>query len=256
MLPALLGAVAVGLSLGLLGAGGSILTVPVLLYLLHQPEKEAIAGSLFVVGTIALSAALSHALAKRIDWGKVALFGLPGMAGAWAGAWIGRYLPGPVQLLMFAAVMFTAAVFMFKPGKASAAAQQHPGLLVPEGFGVGMVTGLVGVGGGFLIVPALVFFGRLDMHRAVATSLVIITLQAFTGFVRYTWSAGHAAISLDWPVLAVFVAAGVVGSLAGGWLAPRIPRGKLRRIFAVFLVLMTAFIIIHTVSTNYMHHGV
>ena len=109
MLLALLGALAIGLSLGLLGSGGSILTVPVLHYLVGQPEKLAIGGSLLVVGLIAAAACVPYALHRQVDWRNVAWFGLPGMAGAWLGATLAHWVPGPVQLALFAAVMLAAA---------------------------------------------------------------------------------------------------------------------------------------------------
>jgi len=106
---ALLGALAIGLSLGLLGSGGSILTVPVLHYLVGQPEKLAIGGSLLVVGVIAAAASVPYALGRQLDWRKVGWFGIPGMAGAWIGASLAQWVPGAVQLALFAAVMLAAA---------------------------------------------------------------------------------------------------------------------------------------------------
>ncbi|MDH4106487.1 MAG: sulfite exporter TauE/SafE family protein, partial [Gammaproteobacteria bacterium] len=116
MLIALAGAVAIGLSLGLLGSGGSILTVPVLHYLLGQPEQAAIGGSLLVVGLIAAAAAVPHARARQIAWRDVLWFGLPGMAGAWAGATLARFLPGVFQLAVFAGAMLVAAWRMLATG--------------------------------------------------------------------------------------------------------------------------------------------
>src|SRR5512141_994915 len=109
MLLAVIGALAIGLSLGLLGSGGSILTVPVLHYLLDQPEQVAIAGSLLVVGLIATAACIPYALARQVDWRKALWFGVPGMLGAWLGASLARWVPGALQLALFAVVMLIAA---------------------------------------------------------------------------------------------------------------------------------------------------
>ena len=116
MLGALIGALAIGLSLGLLGSGGSILTVPVLHYLVGQPEKLAVGGSLLVVGSIAAAACLPYAKARQVDWPSVLWFGLPGMAGAWVGASVATWVPGPVQLATFAGVMLLAAWRMLRRG--------------------------------------------------------------------------------------------------------------------------------------------
>ena len=164
MLLAVVGALAIGLSLGLLGSGGSILTVPVLHYLLDQPEQAAIGGSLLVVGLIAASASVPYAMARQVDWRKAVWFGVPGMAGAWLGASLARWVPGPVQLALFAAVMLVAAVRMLGSAPLSTGdAQPHPLAVVASGAAVGALSGLVGVGGGFLIVPALVLLAAVPM---------------------------------------------------------------------------------------------
>ena len=174
------GAVAIGVSLGLLGSGGSILTVPVLVYLIGQDEKVAIAGSLFIVGTIALAGSLQYLRARLIDWRNVAIFGIPGMVGTYLGAFLAAYVSGIVQLTLFAVVMLLASYLMLRPIELehlSDSEPRHPWKIAIDGLVVGVITGLVGVGGGFLIVPALVLLGRMQMHRAVATSLVIIALK-------------------------------------------------------------------------------
>jgi uncharacterized membrane protein YfcA len=173
------GAIAIGVSLGLLGSGGSILTVPVLVYLIGQDEKVAIAGSLFIVGSIALAGSLQFLRAGFIDWRSVAIFGIPGMAGTWFGALLSAYIPGITQLALFAVVMLLASWLMLRPIKLDTGDGRPRALwkIAGDGLVVGVITGLVGVGGGFLIVPALVLLGGLSMHRAVATSLVIIALS-------------------------------------------------------------------------------
>jgi uncharacterized membrane protein YfcA len=240
---ALLGALAIGLSLGLLGSGGSILTVPVLHYLLGQPEKLAIGGSLLVVGLIAAGASLPYARSRQVDWRNVWWFGVPGMAGAWAGATLAHWVPGPVQLALFAGVMLVAAWRMLRGGVV-----EHAGhapsrvVVVAGGVGVGALSGLVGVGGGFLIVPALVLLAGVPMASAVGTSLAIIALNAFTGFVKYLDVLEGQSLELDWATLLAIAAVGFVGSYVGNRLGRRLPQAMLRRLFGGFLVLMGIFI--------------
>ena len=240
-----LGALAIGLSLGLLGSGGSIITVPVLVYLVGQPAKIAIAGSLGVVGAVALTGALQNALRGRVDWRSVAWFGLPGMAGTYAGAWVSGFVSGATQLVVFALVMLAASVMMFRrAGYEPPAGQSRPvGKVVADGLAVGALTGFVGVGGGFLILPALVLLGGLGMHVAIGTSLTIIALNAFTGFAKHLHLLAVQGQSLDWQVLGTFVLLGAVGSVAGSHFASHVPQATLRRVFAAFLVLMAAFIL-------------
>ena len=243
MLLALLGALAIGLSLGLLGSGGSILTVPVLHYLLGQPEKLAIGGSLLVVGLIAAAASIPYARSRQVDWRNVLWFGVPGMAGAWAGATLAHWVPGAVQLALFGGVMLVAAWRMLLGGALEGAAgAPHRASVVAGGIGVGALSGLVGVGGGFLIVPALVLLARVPMSHAVGTSLAVIALNAFTGFVKYLGVLELHSLELEWPVLLGIAAVGIVGSYAGNRLARRLPQAALRRTFGAFLLLMGIFI--------------
>lgn len=245
-----LGAIFVGFSLGLLGSGGSILTVPILVYLVGDPEKVAIAESLAIVGSIALVALVPFALKRRVDWGTVAVFGLPGMAGAYAGAALSVFLSGSVQLLGFALVLLLAAVMMLRPQAARGGrSPASRGLIAVEGLVVGVVTGLVGVGGGFLIVPALVLLGGLTMHQAVGTSLAIIALKSITGFYKYLDVLSQADLSVSWGVVYLFVALGVAGSFAGGAIAHRLPQSVLRRVFALLLIGMGLFIVTSSVAS-------
>jgi len=245
MLLAWVGAVLIGVALGMLGSGGSILTVPILIYLVGEPEKLAIAESLAVVGLIALVGAVPYGLRRQIDWKSVIWFGLPGMAGTYLGAYLSQWLPGTWQLGLFALVMLLAAYFMFRPQKPS---ERHPRKRSPfkialEGLGVGVLTGLVGVGGGFLIVPALVLLGGLPMHLAVGTSLLIIALKSGAGLYKYLHLLPQQGYSIHWDVVLLFAALGVAGSFLGGRIAAGIPQHGLRRGFAGFLVLMGVFIL-------------
>jgi len=247
MLLALLGALAIGISLGLLGSGGSILTVPVLHYLVGQPEKLAIGGSLLVVGLIATAATVPYALHRQVDWRNVAWFGLPGMVGAWVGATLAHWAPGPVQLALFAIVMLVAAWRMLRGGVVQRVDHEpHRVAVVAGGLGVGALSGLVGVGGGFLIVPALVLLAGVPMASAVGTSLAVISLNAFTGFAKYVGVLARQSFELDWPVLLAVAAVGIIGSFAGHRLGRRLPQATLRRVFGVFLVVMGLFIAVDT----------
>ena len=239
------GAIAIGISLGLLGSGGSILTVPVLVYLVGQDEKVAIAGSLFIVGSIALAGSLQFIRAGFINWRSVAIFGLPGMAGTYIGAAIAAYVSGLTQLALFAVVMLLASYLMLRPIKLSGGnhAPRAMWKIAGDGLVVGIVTGLVGVGGGFLIVPALVLLGGLSMHHAVATSLVIIALKSFSGFYKYLDVLSEQDLSLDWPVLWLVTLLGIAGSIVGSRLARRVHQDRLKRWFGYFLIVMGLYIL-------------
>ena len=245
MIWALLGAVAIGLVLGLLGSGGSILTVPVLVYLAGQPEKVAIAESLAIVGAIAAVGAVPYARQRLVDWHSVAYFGVPGIAGTYLGAALSAFVPGAVQLALFAVVMLAAAGLMLRGRREPAAerARQSVGLIAAEGLAVGVLTGLVGVGGGFLIVPALVLLGGLEMRTAVGTSLLIVAAKSAAGFAKYLDVLADAGQAVDWWLIAVFAAIGIGGSFAGNALSRRVPQASLRRGFAVFLIAMGLFIL-------------
>lgn len=245
MLYALLGAVLIGLTLGLLGSGGSILTVPVLVYLAGEPDKVAIAESLAIVGAIAAVGAVPYARQRTVDWRSVLFFGVPGLAGTYAGATLSRLVPGAAQLALFGVVMLAAAVLMFRGrgGLEGEHAPQAAWKLAAQGVGVGVMTGLIGVGGGFLIVPALVLLGGLPMRVAVGTSLTIIALNSATGFTKHLDVLGDAGLGVDWHLIGVFAAIGIVGSLVGSRVSRLVPQATLRRGFAVFLVAMGVFIL-------------
>ncbi len=245
MIYALLGAVAIGLVLGLLGSGGSILTVPVLVYLAGQTEKVAIAESLAIVGAIAFVGAASYARRGLVDWRSVVGFGVPGIAGTFGGAVLAAHVPGSVQLVLFGGVMLAAAGAMLRgrSGLAEGGRARRPaGVVAALGASVGAMTGLVGVGGGFLIVPALVLLLGLDMRLAVGTSLSIIVLNCATGFLKYLDVIAEAG-EIDFRLVATFSVIGVAGSLVGTRLSPHVPQAQLRRGFAVFLVAMGVFIL-------------
>ena len=243
------GAVAIGVSLGLLGSGGSIITVPVLVYLLGQDEKLAIAGSLFIVGSIALVGSLQYVRLGMVDWRNVVVFGLPGMAGTWLGALLAAFVPGIVQLTIFALVMLLASYLMLRPVDLEQAeiVRRATWKIGIDGLVVGVLTGLVGVGGGFLIVPALVLLGGLAIHTAVATSLVIIALKSYSGFLKYLDVLDAQKLTLDWNVLMIVTGLGIAGSIVGAKIANRIPQQRLKRGFGYFLIVMGVYILARSV---------
>jgi len=245
MYAAWLGALLVGLVLGLLGSGGSILTVPVLVYLVGEPNKLAIAESLGIVTLISFVGALPFVYRGQVSWRNVLLFGLPGMVGAYLGAYLSQFMPGTLQLAIFAGVMLLAAVMMFRrtaPDPEESHPRRHWKVML-DGFGVGVLTGIVGVGGGFLIVPALVLLGGLPMHLAIGTSLFIIAVKSISGFVKYIDVLGEAGFSIHWDLVLIFSAIGIVGSFVGGKVGSYVPQARLKRGFAVFLVLMGVVIL-------------
>ena len=242
MLLAALLALLVGLTLGLLGGGGSILTVPVLVYLLDMPPKEAIATSLVVVGATAGVAVIRHGLASRVRWRTGLLFSVGGVVGAALGGVAAAYFTGTFLLVLFALMMVATGVAMLMgrrlPADGAAQTRSSTGLILVEGLVVGAVTGLVGAGGGFLVVPALVLLGGVPMKEAVGTSLLVIGLKSAGGFL------GHAShVEIDWALTGAFTLAAVVGSLGGVQLADRVPGPALRKGFAVFVLVMAAVVL-------------
>jgi len=241
----ILAALLIGLSLGVFSSGGSILTVPLLVYLVEQDPKSAIASSLIIVGSISFISSIQNIRNGIISWHHVLLFGFPSMTGMVFGASLANYFSGTVQLLSFGFVMLFAVKAMWK---SSASPEQHQipqsnALLIIYGVLVGLITGFVGVGGGFLIVPALTLLARLPFVKAAATSLVIITLNSFTGFIKYQSILEAHALSLDWHLLTVVIVTGAIGSLTGQKFAKRLPRTQLMRGFSIFLLTMATFII-------------
>jgi uncharacterized protein len=250
---AIAGALLIGLSLGLLGSGGSILTVPVLVFLVGEPEKLAIAESLGIVSVIAGIGALQHARQQHVDWRSVWLVGPPAMIGSYAGAWLSQWLTGRTQLLIFAGVMLIAAYRMFMNSRRDDDLQPgycRPWCLLGLGTGLGILSGLVGVGGGFLIVPALVLLGGLPMSMAVGTSLLIICMSSLIGFAKHLLLLHADNQTPHWPMLLMFVVMGILGSLASQPLGRRLPQVKLQRAFSAVVVMMAAVILWQAVTKS------
>lgn len=238
-------AVAVGLSLGLLGGGGSILTVPIFVYVGGFAAKSAVAMSLPVVGATSLIGAVSHWRKGNVDLRAALVFGAFAMVGAFAGARLAAWVTGETQLALLGVIMLAAAAGMFhrraeetSTDKASRSRAFRP-VLVTVALGVGLLTGLVGIGGGFLVVPALVLLAGLPMKQAIGTSLIVIAMNSASGLLGYLGS-----VSISWSYVALFTALASIGILAGAHLVRFVSQQALRRSFAVFLVVMGAFILI------------
>lgn len=236
----------IGLSLGLLGGGGSILTVPIFVYILGFGVKEAIAMSLAVVGITSLFGAVGHWKAGNVNLRVATIFGTVAMLGTYLGARLAIYFSGAAQLSLFAVVMLLAALFMFREprpaakeaGRTLSIRQMPLALIVLEGLAVGVLTGLVGVGGGFLIVPALVLLGKVPMREAVGTSLLVIAMKSVAGFAGYLGQ-----VEVAWGFMALFTGVAIGGILIGTWLVRFVPQHALQRSFALFLVVMGGFIL-------------
>lgn len=250
----IIGALVIGLTLGMLGSGGSAITVPVLIYLVGHGTKESIAESMAIVGLISIAIAIPYAKGKQIDWPSVLYFGIPGMLGTYAGAWLGGLASETVQLIVFGVVLIAAARAMWQRANglqedgASTDAPRHRVAIwksATEGTIVGVVTGFVGVGGGFLIVPALVVLGKLPMRLAIGTSLVIIAFKAAVGFAKYEHYLLSHGSSVDPRTILIFTLIGVMGSFLGKSIGGRMNQRALQHVFAIFLVLLGGYLMIH-----------
>jgi len=209
--------VLIGVSLGFFGGGGSILTVPLFVYVFGLDPKVAIASSLIVVGVASLVAMLQHWRAGNVELRTGLVFGAAGMCGSYLGGRAAEFVDGALLMLLFAAMMALTALAMWRGRRTPLRGPHHaPARLVAQGLAVGLFTGLIGAGGGFLIVPALVLWAGLTMPAAVGTSLLVIVMNSTAGFAGY---AAHVAIAAR-PVAAVSACA-IAGSVAGAALARR-----------------------------------
>jgi len=235
--------VLIGVSLGFFGGGGSILTVPLLVYVFGLDPKQAIASSLVIVGIASLTGAFQHWRAGRVDLRTGLFFGSAGMAGAYLGGRAAAFVDGALLLLLFASMMALTSVAMWRgrrgPPAAAAAPEPAPGRLVAQGFAVGLFTGLIGAGGGFLIVPALALWAGLPMLAAVGTSLFVIVMNTAAGFLG---TLAH--VRVDWALVGAISAAAVAGSLLGTRLARRVDPASLRRAFALFVLGMAVLVLV------------
>jgi hypothetical protein len=231
----------IGFSLGIMGGGGSILTVPILVYVLNLDAKLSIALSLAIVGVTSIVGVVNHFRAGNVNLKVAAIFGPIAMVGTFLGAKISKLMSGEAQLILFAIIMLMASYFMIK-GRKEVEADENKKLNIPllgaQAIVVGIITGLVGVGGGFMIVPALVLLTGLSMKMAVGTSLFIIALNSFSGFAGYL-----GMFDFDWVFLAKFSGASIVGILIGSQLVQFISQRMLKKSFGVFLIFMGIFIL-------------
>ncbi len=230
-------AVGIGLSLGLLGGGGTILAVPLLTYVAGFPPKEAIAASMFIIGVTSAVSVVAHARSGTVQWRTGFIFGAAAMAGAFGGGLVGAQLPGVVLMVAFGVMMVATALAMIMDRRPQATGLGRGKLpvvkILAEGLAVGLVTGMVGAGGGFLVVPALVLLGGLSMPAAVGTSLLIISMKSFTGLAGYLTE-----VSIDWvPVLMITVIT-VLGALIGTAFGKHVPEKALKKVFGYLVLIM------------------
>ncbi|MDJ0348318.1 sulfite exporter TauE/SafE family protein [Cryobacterium sp. PH29-G1] len=241
----------VGALLGLVGGGGSILAVPALVYGVGLPLSEAIPSSLIVVGAASAVAVIPR-LRRGVNWQLAAIIGAAGVATAYLGAMVNRLIDPRVLLGAFAVIMVIAGVRMFFPTRSVGGPCALPGggvkwrsclpRALATGAVVGFLTGLLGVGGGFLIVPALTLVLGLSMSVTIGTSLVIIVINAAAGFTAYLGD-----VQIDWAVTGAFAATAMVASLAAGRFGRGLPDVVLKRGFAVLVLIIAAYVAVRTV---------
>ncbi|MEB3175341.1 MAG: sulfite exporter TauE/SafE family protein [Cyanobacteriota bacterium] len=242
----------IGLSLGLLGGGGSVLALPILVYVMGVPTKSAIAMTLVIVGTVSLIGVVPHWRRGNVNLPKALIFGSATMVGAFGGAKLATqpWVSEVFQLVLFATMMLLAAALMIRKAQSAGGHKEDLGLLpepvckycwlwlLTEGLAIGVLTGLVGVGGGFAIVPALVLLGKVPMKEAVGTSLLIIALNSFAGFLGYLGK-----VPLDSHLMISFTFVAALGILLGSYLSQFIDARSLQKSFAYFLMIVAAFIL-------------
>ena len=238
---ALILAVAIGFSLALLGSGGSIITLPVLVYAAGVPAAEAVGMSLAVVGGTSLVASVTNARNGLVHGKAAVLFSITGIVGALLVAQLTHLVSASILMLLFSILMVVVAILMLRRRS-----DLHPvpsthcrwPICAGTGLLVGVLTGFLGVGGGFLIVPAMVLFGHLPLKSGIATSLVVITANSIAGL------AGHLRQTpFDWSVASMFLGVAVAGMLAGRLIAGRIAVAHLRRAFAWFVLAVAVFVV-------------
>ena len=243
MLVAVLGLLA-GLVMGLLGGGGALVTVPVLAYVLGYSANEAVMGGLIVVALSSGVAAMAHWRAGNLEIRRTVSFAIAAAVAAYLSARLGAHLGDELRMLIFAAVVLAAAIFMLRPA-ADAATRGAPRsrvVLPAAGAGVGLLTGLVGVGGGFLTVPVLSTAGGLSMRSAIGTSALIIGLNSVTGLLGFFGEISVARRDILW-----FAVPAATAALLGTRLMPRIPVAVLRRMFALLLVVVESVVVYQTI---------
>ncbi|OEJ37587.1 integral membrane family protein [Streptomyces agglomeratus] len=237
----------VGLALGALGGGGSVLAVPALIYLLGFTPAAATTASLLIITATSLTALYGHARSGHVRWKAGALFAAAGALPAAAAGAAASRLPQPVLTVAFAGVAGLAAVMMLRPARAAVgggADARRLARAARTGAGLGALTGLLGVGGGFLVVPALVTVLAFEMQVAVGTSLLVISANSLASLA----TRGATTAGLDWAVIAPFAGAAILGAGDGKRLASKVSGPLLRRAFAAMLLGVAAFMLIDTMT--------
>ncbi|MEO0927350.1 MAG: sulfite exporter TauE/SafE family protein [Cyanobacteria bacterium J06643_13] len=246
-------ALLIGLSLGMVGGGGSILAVPILVYVLGLDAKTAIAMSLAIVGIVSFIGVIPHSQQGNVNLKTAFSFTPPAMVGAFLGARLAGlpFVTDTIQLVSFAVMMLVASYFMIR--KPQEVISDHVELSIPkkhnskyawlaitlEGLGVGILTGFVGVGGGFAIIPALVLLGGIPMKEAIGTSLLIITFKSAAGFIGYLNQ-----VAINWNLMFTFTTVAILGVIWGAYFSGKIHGAKLQQAFGYFLIAIATFILI------------
>ena len=251
-------ALIVGLVLGLLGGGGSILAVPTFLYVFHVEPKPAIAMSLVVVGLSALVGFLTHWRQGTVNVRIAALFGALAMVGAFAGARAAAYVPASVQLSLFTAFALTAAVMMLRDARnasrggtsaftarddATHTSLRFSPMLGVQAVAVGLLTAIIGAGGGFLIVPSLVLVANVPVKEAVGSSLLIIAMNATSGVAGYLGQ-----VPFDWRLVAWFTGIAALGAVAGTHVMRRLPAARIKQAFAIMILVLGTYLVIRNLT--------
>jgi len=248
-------AIGIGMAVGLFGGGGSILTTPMLVYIADFEAKPAIAASAVLVAITSAIGLIQYARARQVQWRTGLIFGAAGVTGALLAGQVGQRLPGELVLVLLGIMMVITAIAMIR-GRKQVEGEAHEGLplfrILLDGFLVGIATGLVGAGGGFLVVPALVLLGGLPMQMAVGTSLLVVMMKAIATFISYRikffGEDGFATVnpetSFDWGVTLLVVGFAIIGVLIGVRLSGRIHPDRLRKAFGWFVLIVGSFTLI------------
>jgi len=237
-------AIFVGLSLGALGSGGSIITTPLLVYIAGIPPEDAVGMSLVIVGTTSLAGAIVHLKSGNVALKPSILFAATGMIGSFVGSYGTHLVSRKALMLIFAGTMIVAGVRMWRAGKIPKRGTFDAIRCLSIGLIVGLFTGFLGIGGGFLIVPALVLFAGLDSRLAAGTSLAVITLNSTTGIIgqlRFT--------TLNWNLIAGFLVFTLIGVLGGAVLANHLDDFRLRRLFACTVIILAVAVAVGNLLT-------
>ena len=248
----------VGVVVGLLGAGGSIMTTPLFLYVEDMPPLEAISSSLLVVAAASSLALFRHGMRGHIQWRVGIIFGVSGMFSGFLGGQVGAHLPEKVLLFAFSIIMAITGFAMIRRRKNSVARSPFKPKtyrLIFDGALVGFVTGIVGAGGGFMVVPALVLFGGLAIKDAIATSLLVVIMKCFGNFAGFALKFNDGSlvslntkISFDFKVILLAILGASIGSIIGSIFSTKVKSEKLSIVFGWFVILIASFILIENLG--------